>query len=33
MGNNYAYEAYEDIKKLVKEINSSNEFNRRVILI
>ncbi len=33
MGNNHAYDAYEDNKKLVKEISSSNELTRRVILI
>ena len=33
MGNNHAYEAYEDIKRLVREISSYNELTRRVILI
>ena len=33
MGNNHAYDAYEDIKRLVREISSYNELTRRVILI
>ena len=33
MGNNHAYDAYEDIKRLVRELSSYNELTRRVILI